>query len=89
MEANRAFAPNCGCLYEVAILADDHQRDEAGQREIDAFDQLARLKENCSCFERDFSQVWFEKREPLAGGCPGGLRPLVRPNGLLTCPEGQ
>src|SRR3989475_11121042 len=26
MQANRAFAPNCGCFYGVAILADDHQR---------------------------------------------------------------
>ena len=63
MEANRAFAPNCGCFYEVAILADDHQRNEASQWEIDVFDQLTRLKENRSLLERDFSQVWFEKRE--------------------------
>ena len=24
------FAPNCGCFYEIAIRADDHQRNEAG-----------------------------------------------------------
>ena len=30
MQANRAFAPNCGCFYEIAIRADDHQRNEAG-----------------------------------------------------------
>ena len=29
-QANRAFAPNCGCFYEIAIRADDHQRNEAG-----------------------------------------------------------
>jgi len=59
MQANRAFAPNFGCFYEVAILADDHQRNEASQWEIDVFDHLTRLKENCSLLERDLSQVRF------------------------------
>lgn len=79
MQADRAFAPNRGCFYEVAILADDQQRNEAGQWEIDVFDQLARLKQNCPLLERDFSQVRLKK-----GKCIGGHRreQAVVPMGL-------
>jgi hypothetical protein len=31
------------------------------------FDQLARLKENCSLLERHFSHIQFEKRESIGG----------------------
>jgi hypothetical protein len=59
------------------------------------FDQLTRLKENCSLLERDLSQVWFEKRKCIGGHgrqqavVPKGLGRRVDQNSLLSSSDVQ
>jgi len=57
VQANRAFASDRGGFCGATIPAEDQQRDEAGLREVDVLDWVARLKEDCSLPERDLSQI--------------------------------
>ena len=57
MQANRAFTSDRGGFCGATIPAEDQQTDEAGLREVDVLDWVARLKEGCSLPERDLSQI--------------------------------
>src|SRR5262249_53131240 len=57
VQANRAFTSDRGGFCDATIPAEDQQRDEAGLREVDVLDRVARLKEDCSLLERDMSQM--------------------------------
>jgi hypothetical protein len=57
VQANRAFTSDRGGFCDATIPAEDQQRDEAGLREVDVLDRVARLKEDCALLERDMSQI--------------------------------
>jgi hypothetical protein len=69
VQADRAFTSDRGGVYGATILAEDRQRDEAGLREVDILEPVARLKEDCPLLERDLSQIPLEKRESIGGQC--------------------
>jgi hypothetical protein len=86
VQADRAFASDRGGFDRFPIPAEDQQRDEAGLREVDVLDRVARLKENCSLLKRDLFQIPEEKRESIGGQCrkravvPMPLGPCVGQN---------
>jgi len=57
VQADRAFTSDRGGFQGASIPADDQQRDEAGEGEVDILDLVAGLKEGCSLLERDLFQI--------------------------------